>query len=52
MVDRAREHLESKGYDIQLTTMKDDYDVDEEIEKHIWPDVVILQTPCNWMGVP
>lgn len=52
MVDRVREHLERKGYGIQLTTMKDAYDVDKEIEKHVWADVVILQTPCNWMGVP
>ncbi len=52
LVDRARAHLEEKGYAVRLTTMQDDYNVDEEIEKHRWADVQILQTPCNWMGVP
>jgi len=52
MVEKAKVNLESKGYYIKLTTMQDKYDVDEEIEKHIWADVQILQTPCNWMGVP
>ena len=52
IVERAKAHLENKGYTVQLTTMQDDYDIDEEIEKHRWADVLILQTPCNWMGVP
>lgn len=32
--------------------MKDDYDVAVELEKHQWADVIVLQTPVNWMGVP
>ena len=52
LVERAKTNLQSKGYNVQLTTMKDDYDVNKEIEKHLWADVLILQTPCNWMGVP
>ena len=31
--------------------MKEAYNVDEEVEKHQWADVVLLQTPVNWMGV-
>ncbi len=52
LVERARAHLENNGYAVQLTTMQDKWDVDQEIEKHRWADVQILQTPCNWMGVP
>ena len=52
LVERATANLKNKGYDIQLTTMQDDYDVEKEIEKHRWADALILQTPCNWMGVP
>ena len=52
MVEKATAHLQNKGYHVQLTTMKDDYNVDKEIEKHGWADTLILQTPCNWMGVP
>lgn len=52
LVEKARANLAAKGYEIRLTTMQDDYDVEREIENHRWADVVILQTPCNWMGVP
>ena len=52
MIERATANLKNKGYDTQITTMQDDYDVEKEIEKHLWADVLILQTPCNWMGVP
>ena len=50
--NRATACLESKGYDVRSTETKDDYDVDEEIEKHRWADALILQSPVNWMGVP
>jgi len=52
LVARATQDLENKGYEVRHTTMKDAWDVDEEIEKHVWADVVFLQTPVNWMGVP
>ncbi len=52
LVDKATANLKNKGYAIQTTTMQDGYDNDAEIEKHRWADVQILQTPCNWMGVP
>ncbi len=52
LVDKAKTNLTQKGYDVKITTMKDDYDVEQEIEKHQWADVIILQTPVNWMEVP
>ena len=52
LVAKATANLKNKGYAIQTTTMQDDYDIDAEVEKHRWADVQILQTPCNWMGVP
>ena len=52
LVEKAQEILEQKGYSIRTTTMKDNYTVDEELEKHQWADAIILQTPVNWMGVP
>jgi len=52
LAERAATNLKSKGYAIQSSTMQDDYDVEKEIEKHMWADALILQTPCNWMGVP
>lgn len=52
LVEMARAHFEANGYETRVTTMKDEYSVDEEIEKHQWADAVFLQTPVNWMGVP
>lgn len=52
LVEHAREHLTRNGYQVKTTTMKDDYDVDQEIEKHQWADIILLQSPCNWMMVP
>ena len=49
---RIGEHLQRVGYDIKTTTMKDDWDANEEVDKHTWADVVILQSPTNWMGLP
>lgn len=52
LVDKAKLTLIDKGYEIKITTMKDEYDVDSEIAKHQWADAIILQTPVNWMEVP
>ena len=52
LTDLALEHLANSGYESKLTTMKDQWDTDAEIEKHQWADAIILQTPVNWMGVP
>lgn len=51
LTEKAVATLKARGYDLRVTTMKDGYDVNEEIEKHIWADVVLLQSPVNWMGV-
>jgi modulator of drug activity B len=32
--------------------MKDDWNADEEVDKHTWANVVILQSPTNWMVLP
>jgi len=47
MVERAKANLKHKGYNIQTTTMPDEYDVEKEVEKHVWADALILQTPCK-----
>ena len=51
LVQLAEDHLLGNGYEVQVTTMADEFDVAEEIERHQWADVVFLQTPVNWMGV-
>ncbi len=52
LAEKAAKLLSANGHTVKTTTMKDDYDVAAELEKHQWADVILLQTPVNWMGVP
>ncbi|HBO6281931.1 TPA: NAD(P)H-dependent oxidoreductase, partial [Pseudomonas aeruginosa] len=40
------------GYNVQTTVIDEEYDVNSEIDKHQWADVVIVQTPLFWMSAP
>lgn len=48
---RIKEHLLSKSYEVKETRVDDGWKVEQELEKHMWADVVILQSPINWMMV-
>ena len=52
LVSRARELLEREGHEVEVSTMREELDVGAEIARHQWADLVLLQTPVNWMGVP
>ena len=52
LADRAGALLSEKGYDVRIRNMLEDWDVAEELGNHQWTDVILLQTPVNWMGVP
>ena len=52
LIDKAITIFEQKGYDTRVVTMSDEYDIDEQLSLHQWADIVFLQTPVNWMGVP
>ncbi|WP_394224767.1 NAD(P)H-dependent oxidoreductase [Pseudoalteromonas spongiae] len=51
LVDKAASLLEGKGHKTRVVTMSETIDVEKELENHQWADIVILQTPVNWMGV-
>ena len=52
LVDLAREHFEGRGRDVRLTEVAAGWDTDEEVAHHQWADLVLIQFPANWMGVP
>lgn len=52
IADRIASQLHGLGFEIKTTTMKDDWDAEAEVDKHVWADVAILQSPANWMGLP
>ena len=39
-------------HQVKVTHIDAGYDVEEEIQKWLWADVVIQQAPAWWMGVP
>ena len=51
LTEKAEVYFKSKGFEVKITTMEGDYDVNTEIEKFKWADVVFFQSPLNWMGV-
>ncbi len=52
LVERLTSLTLKEGFEIKTTTMKDEYNIDEEIEKHQWADIIVLQMPVNWMATP
>ncbi|MBK1880113.1 NAD(P)H-dependent oxidoreductase [Pelagicoccus mobilis] len=52
LVEKAQAIAKEKGYEVRTTIVSNGYDADEEVDKHQWADVVLLQYPANWMMVP
>ncbi|MFA7893724.1 NAD(P)H-dependent oxidoreductase [Pseudomonas putida] len=50
--EAALAHLDRAGFDVRQTFIDGCYDVQEEVEKFLWADVVIYQMPGWWMGAP
>lgn len=52
LAKRAQAYFEDGGHQVKVTEIAMGYDVDMEVENHQWADVIIMQYPVNWMGVP
>lgn len=52
LVELANVYLAEKGYELQNTKVRDGYDIEQEVEKHLWANFVFVQGPVNWMGFP
>ncbi len=52
MTTLIEQWFNQQGHDVEITHSAQNYDVAEELEKHQKADLVVLQTPVNWMGVP
>ncbi|MFV5697647.1 NAD(P)H-dependent oxidoreductase [Flavobacterium sp. ZT3R17] len=51
-IQTAKDFFTSQSYVILETKVEKGYNPDEEVEKHLEADIVILQTPVNWFGAP
>ena len=52
LVARARAFFATRGHALRVTEVAQGYEVDQEVDHHRWADVIIMQFPVNWMGVP
>ena len=52
VIERTSAQLSAMGHSVRHTSVEGGYDVAEELEKHVWADVIIVQIPVNWMGAP
>lgn len=50
--DAALAFLDRAGFDVKTTFIDGGYDVEDEVQKFLWADVVIYQMPGWWMGAP
>lgn len=52
MAGVIKEEMEKRGNEVQQTVIEQGYDIDTEVQKHIWADIIILQSPVYWFGMP
>lgn len=52
LVQMADELLTAKGHETRIVNIDEEWNVEAELENHQWADVILLQSPVNWMGVP
>ncbi len=43
---------DKKGYTVRITEINNDYEVDKEVQKFIWADIIIYHTPIWWFSIP
>jgi modulator of drug activity B len=52
MANVIRHEMEQRGYEVQESVLEAGYDVNAEVDKHVWADLIILQSPVYWFGMP
>lgn len=51
-VDTITDEAKKLNYEVKHTEIEKGYNPMEEVEKHEWADVIILQTPVYWFSTP
>ena len=52
MTGVIREEMERRGYEVRQTNIEQGYDIDAEVQNHVWADIIILQSTVCWFGAP
>ena len=48
----AAETLQTAQHNVKTSIIDQGYNITEELDKHLWADVIIIQTPAYWFGIP
>lgn len=52
LIDIMQEEALTRGKNVKITNIEAGYNTDEELQKHLWADLIVIQTPLYWMSVP
>lgn len=52
VVEIMKETMTNLGCEVQLTHIEKGYDINEEVNKHLWADLIITQSSVYWFGSP
>ncbi len=50
--DNITSYFEDRDFLVKTTKIEDGYDINKEVDKHVWADLVITQTPVFWFNTP
>ncbi|MFZ6642300.1 NAD(P)H-dependent oxidoreductase [Undibacterium sp. TC4M20W] len=52
MADIIKTELQNRDYQVRQTQIEQGYDINAEVQNHLWADLIILQSPVYWFGMP
>ena len=52
MAGVIKDEMEKRGYEVRQTNIESGYDIDAEVQNHVWADLIVLQSPVCWFGTP
>ncbi|MFZ6681722.1 NAD(P)H-dependent oxidoreductase [Undibacterium sp. Tian12W] len=52
MADIIKTELQNRDYQVRQTHIEQGYDINAEVQNHLWADLIILQSPVYWFGTP
>jgi len=47
-----KEEMQKRDFAVRETPIEQGYDIDTEVQNHVWADIIILQSPVYWFGTP
>lgn len=52
MANVIQEEMEKRGFEVRHAHIEQGYEVGTEVQNHLWADLIILQSPVYWFGMP